>query len=74
MDDEVGTVTFQPGVTAGELLAELTPRGYIVPVASYDEVGVAGFTLGGGLLHLSETDVASGCSCIVQPGLCCIVP
>lgn len=40
VDEDQNTVTIQPGVTAGELLAELIPRNVYTSVPNLDVVGV----------------------------------
>lgn len=47
-----GVVAAQPGLTLGELVDEIEPRGRVVNTGIVSTTGLAGLTLGGGLGYL----------------------
>ena len=49
MDAAAQTATVEPGAKLGDLLAEVEPSGFAFPAGQVSNVGVTGYTLGGGV-------------------------
>lgn len=54
VDAETRTATIEPGVQSGELLAKTGPLGLAYPAGQVSNVGVIGYTLGGGVGWLAR--------------------
>ena len=54
VDAEAQTATLEPGVQSGELLAKTQPLGLAYPAGQVSNVGVIGYTLGGGVGWLAR--------------------
>ena len=54
VDAAAQTATVEPGAQSGELLAEIEPLGFAFPVGQVSNVGVIGYTLGGGVGWLAR--------------------
>lgn len=54
VDEAAQTATVEPGVVSGELLDAIEPLGFAFPTGQVSNVGVTGYTLGGGIGWLSR--------------------
>ena len=69
VDTRAKTATLEPGVVSGELLAATEPHGLAYASGQVSNVGVIGYTLGGGVGWIGRK-VGAACHAVCPPPWC----